>query len=118
MKSKAVVIISIISTIGALVLILVIPSALAYDNYISDKTLSPIAEVNTRTFFYGPCAVNFTLLNLAQNVLQKLQFMFMDLREMSLEANEEFNRLQISLLHNNYRIPLVGFGWDSKIRLA
>jgi esterase/lipase superfamily enzyme len=32
-----------------------------------------------------------------------------------MEAKEEFNRLQTSLLHNNYRIPLVGFGWDSKV---
>ena len=48
MKSKVIVITSIILTIVALFLILVIPLALAYNNYISHKTLSPIAEVNTR----------------------------------------------------------------------
>ena len=39
----------------------------------------------------------------------------MVLIEMIWKLNEEFNRLQTSLLHNNYRIPLVGFGWDSKV---
>ena len=52
MKSKVVVITSIISTIVTLFLILVIPSALAYNNYLSDKTLSPIAEVNTRNILF------------------------------------------------------------------
>ncbi|HET7642065.1 MAG TPA: alpha/beta hydrolase, partial [Nitrososphaeraceae archaeon] len=31
------------------------------------------------------------------------------------EAKEEFNRIQQSLQHNNYRIPLVGFSWESKV---
>ena len=31
------------------------------------------------------------------------------------EAGEEFNRIQISLNHNNYTIPLIGFSWDSKV---
>ncbi|HEX2406765.1 MAG TPA: alpha/beta hydrolase [Nitrososphaeraceae archaeon] len=31
------------------------------------------------------------------------------------DAKEEFNRIQKSLIHNNYRIPLVGFSWDSKV---
>jgi hypothetical protein len=32
-------------------------------------------------------------------------------------AGEEFDRIQRSLNHNNYRIPLVGFSWDSKTDL-
>ena len=31
------------------------------------------------------------------------------------EAKEDFNRIQTSLTYNNYRIPLVGFRWDSKV---
>jgi hypothetical protein len=29
------------------------------------------------------------------------------------DAGEEFNRIQTSLNHNNYRIPLIGFSWNS-----
>ena len=54
------VIIPILLTVIALSFIL-IPTAEAYTNYISDKTLSPIAEVDTRNFFYAPSSVNFTL---------------------------------------------------------
>ena len=114
MKSKGVVITSIISTIVALFLILVIPSALAYNNYISDKTLSPIAEVNTRTFFSAPSAVNFTLAKFGSDCPPEIAIYVHGFNRNDIEANEEFNRLQISLLHNNYRIPVVGFSWDSK----
>jgi hypothetical protein len=31
------------------------------------------------------------------------------------EAREEFNRIQTSLIDNNYRIPLVGFSWKSNV---
>ena len=30
------------------------------------------------------------------------------------QAGEELDRIQTSLNYNNYRIPLVGFSWDSK----
>ena len=116
MKSKAAVVIaSIISGIGALVLTLVVPSALAYDNYISDKTLSPIAEVDTRDFFYAPWAVNFTLTKFGSDCPPEIAIYVHGFKRDSLEAKEEFNRIQTSLLNNNYRIPLVGFGWDSKV---
>jgi hypothetical protein len=115
MKSKAAVVItSIISGIGAFVLTLAIPSALAYDNYISDKTLSPIAEVDTRDFFYAPWAINFTLTKFGSDCPPEIAIYIHGFNRDSLEAKEEFNRIQTSLLHNNYRIPLVGFSWDSK----
>jgi hypothetical protein len=31
-----------------------------------------------------------------------------------IDAEEEFDRIQISLTHNNYKNPLIGFSWDSK----
>src|SRR5215213_2071454 len=114
MKSKVVVITSIISIMVALFLILVIPSALAYNNYISDKTLSPIAEVNTRTLFSAPSAVNFTLAKFGSDCPPEIAIYVHGFNRNDIVANEEFNRLQISLLHNNYRIPVVGFSWDSK----
>ena len=58
------VIIPIFLTVIALSLIILIPTAAAYTNYISDKKLSPIYEVNTRIKdipFYAPALVNFTL---------------------------------------------------------
>jgi hypothetical protein len=116
MKSKAAVVItSILSGIGALFLTLAVPSALAYDNYISDKTLSPIAEIDTREPFYGPWAVNFTLTKFGSECPPEIAIYVHGFNRDSLEAKEEFNRIQTSLLHNNYRIPLVGFSWDSKV---
>jgi Alpha/beta hydrolase of unknown function (DUF900) len=114
MKSNTVVITSIISTLVALSFIIFIPSILAYNNYISDKTLSPIAEVNTRTFFYAPSAVNFTLAKFGSDCPPEIGIYVHGFNRNDIEANEEFNRLQLSLLHNNYRIPIVGFSWDSK----
>src|SRR5687767_7476821 len=114
MKSKAVILTSILSTMVALFLIIVIPSALAYNNYISDKTLSPIAEVDTREFFSAPSAVNFTLTKFGSNCPPEIAIYVHDFKRDNIEAKEEFNRIQLSLLHNNYRIPLVGWSWDSK----
>jgi hypothetical protein len=57
-------IIPIILTAIALSLIISIQSATAYGNYLSDKKLSPISEVNTRIKdvpFISLAAVNFTL---------------------------------------------------------
>lgn len=114
MKSKAVVISSIISILIALFFIIEAPTALAYINYISDKTLSPIAEVNTRTLFYAPSSVNFTLAKFGSDCPPEIAIYVHGFKRDDIEAKEEFNRLQTSLLHNNYRIPLVGFIWDSK----
>lgn len=114
MKSKAVVITSIISILVALFFIIEAPAALAYNNYISDKILSPIAEVNTRTLFYAPSSVNFTLAKFGSDCPPEIAIYVHGFKRDDIEAKEEFNRLQTSFLHNNYRIPLVGFSWDSK----
>jgi hypothetical protein len=115
MKSNTVVITSIISALVALSFIIYIPSVLAYNNYISDKTLSPIAEVNTRDIFYAPASVNFTLTKFGADCPSEIAIYAHGFNRDDIEAKEEFNRLQNSLLHNNYRIPLVGFSWDSKV---
>jgi hypothetical protein len=104
----------IIITIVFLSLITFIHSALAYNNYMSDKTLSPIAEVNTRSLFYAPSSVNFTLTKFGSDCPPEIAIYVHGFKRDDIEAKEEFNRLQTSLLHNNYRIPLVGFSWDSK----
>ena len=114
MKSNAVVITSIISILVALVFIIEAPTAIAYNNYISDKILSPIAEVNTRTLFYPSSSVNFTLTKFGSDCPPEIAIYVHGFNRDDIEAKEEFNRLQTSLLHNNYRIPLVGFSWDSK----
>ena len=73
-------IIPVILTAISLSLIISIPSAAAYANYLSDKKLSPIYEVNTRIKeipFSSYAAVNFTLTKLVQTVPMKLPFIFM-----------------------------------------
>ena len=114
MSSKSEIITSIILSIIGL-FIIVVPSALAYNNYISDKTLSPIAEVDTRNFFYAPSSVNFTLAKFGSDCPPEIAIYVHGFKRDDIEAKEEFNRLQTSLLHNNYRIPVVGFSWDSKV---
>ncbi|MDF2736928.1 MAG: hypothetical protein K0S93_784 [Nitrososphaeraceae archaeon] len=114
MKSKAMILTSLLSTMVGLFLIIVIPSALAYNNYISDKTLSPITEVDTREFFSAPWAVNFTLTKFGSDCPPEIAIYVHGFKRDNIEAKEEFNRIQLSLLHNNYRIQLVGWSWDSK----
>jgi hypothetical protein len=115
MKSKVMITTSITLAVVALSLIICIPSVLAYNNYISDKTLSPIAEVDTRDIFYAPASVNFTLTKFGSDCPPEIAIYAHGFNRDDIEAKEEFNRLQTSLLHNNYRIPLVGFSWDSKV---
>jgi uncharacterized protein YcfL len=108
------VIIPIILSIIALSFIISNPSAEAYNNYLSDKKLSPIAEVNTRDIFIANLSVNFTLTKFGSDCPPEIAIYVHGFNRDAIEAKEEFNRLQNSLLHNNYRIPLVGFSWDSK----
>ena len=112
------VIIPVLLTVIALSLIILIPTAAAYTNYISDKKLSPIYEVNTRVKdipFYAPALVNFTLTKFGSGCLDKIGIYVHGYNRDDGEAKEEFNRIQTSLNYNNYRIPLVGFSWDSKV---
>jgi hypothetical protein len=78
-------------------LIAFIPSTLAYNNYISDKTISPIAEVNKRNGFYAPFLVNLWP-NLAVIALRKLLFIFMVLRETMLKPKKNLIEYNISYI--------------------
>lgn len=112
------VIIPILLTVIALSLIILVPTATAYTNYISDKKLSPIYEVNTRIKeipFYAPAFVNFTLTKFGSGCPEKIAIYIHGYNRDDAEAKEEFNRIQTSLNYNNYRVPLVGFSWDSKV---
>ena len=114
---KTFVIIPILLTLIVLSLIILIPTAKAYTNYISDKKLSPIYEVNTRIKeipFYAPVLVNFTLTKFGSGCPDKIAIYIHGYNRDEAEAKEEFNRIQTSLNYNNYRVPLVGFSWDSK----
>lgn len=102
----------------AIALIISIQSATAYENYISDKKLSPIYEVNTRIKdvpFISLASVNFTLTKFGSDCPNKVAIYIHGYNRNDSEAKEEFNRIQTSLNYNNYRIPLVGFSWDSKV---
>jgi pimeloyl-ACP methyl ester carboxylesterase len=102
----------------AIALIISIQSATAYENYLSDKKLSPISEVNTRIKdvpFISLAAVNFTLTKFGSDCPNKVAIYIHGFNRNDSEAKEEFNRIQTSLTYNNYRIPLIGFSWDSKV---
>jgi len=105
----SIVVISIIS--------LILPYSLAYNNEISEKKyLSPISEVSTRIK-----DVNITqLVNSAYNKFgsgcpNEFAIYVHGFNKTNIDAKEEFNRIQTSLIYNNYRIPLVGFSWDSNV---
>jgi hypothetical protein len=102
----------------AIALVVSIQSSGAYANYLSDKKLSPIYEVNTRIRDI-PCisfaAVNFTLTKFGSDCPNETVIYIHGYNRNDSEAKEEFNRIQTSLTYNNYRIPLVGFSWDSKV---
>jgi hypothetical protein len=107
----------VIIAIFALYLIVVMPSVSAYTNYLSDKTLSPIYEVNTRIKaieFNATQLTNYTLTKFGSGCPPEIAIYIHGFNKDDGEAKEEFNRIQKSLNHNNYRIPLVGFSWDSK----
>ena len=113
------VIIPIILIVIALSMIILIPSeAAAYNNYLSDKKLAPIYEINTRVKeipFISLALVNFTLTKFASDCPNEILIYIHGYNRDDIEAKEEFNRIQTSLTYNNYRIPLVGFSWDSKV---
>jgi len=93
-------------------------SVLAYANYISDKTLSPISEISTRIEknpFLASVAVNSSLTKFGSGCPPETAIYIHGFNRNNSEAKEEFNRIQTSLIHNNYRIPLVGFSWKSNV---
>jgi hypothetical protein len=101
----------------SLSLTVIIQSVSAYSNYTSERTLSPIFVVSTRTQF------PFDTVQLANSSISEfgagcppetavyIHGYYID----EAEALEEFRRIQTSLSHNDYRIPLIGFSWNSKI---
>jgi hypothetical protein len=107
----------IIFTLIGLFLILVNQSVLAYSNYISERTLSPISVISTRIKeipFNTTQLVNFTLSKFGSGCPPEIAIYIHGYNRDDTEAKEEFNRIQTSLNHSNYRIPLIGFSWDSK----
>ena len=111
------VIIPISLIIIALSFSILIPTAEAYTNYFSDKILSPIYEVNTRikAIEFDPLQLtNYTLTKFGSGCPPEIAIYIHGFNKDDTEAKEEFNRIQKSLDNNNYRIPLVGFSWDSK----
>jgi hypothetical protein len=113
----------IILAVVALSLIVFIASALAYTNYISERTLSPISEVSTRYHvpknltqlpFDTVLLVNSAILKFGAGCPPEIAIYVHGFNRNDTEAREEFNRVQILLNYNNYRIPLIGFSWNSK----
>jgi len=106
----------------ALSLILIIQPSLAYTDYIPQRIPSPIFVVSTRD--YVPMAtqipfntlwlVNKTLLNFGAGCPPETAVYIHGWNRDESEAAEEFDRVQASLNHNSYRIPLIGFSWNSK----
>jgi hypothetical protein len=96
-------------------------SVLAYSNYISDRTLSPISEVSTR-FHLPEIKLPFNTTILANSAISKfgagcppeIAIYVHGWNRNETEVREEFNRLQTSLNDSGYKIPLIGFSWNSK----
>jgi hypothetical protein len=120
------VVIPIILAMISLSFFLFFQTVLASTNYTTDKTLSPISEVNTRIFtnsnitFKIPfnstisaTLVNSTMAKFGSGCPPEIAIYIHGFKRNDIEANEEFNRIQTSLTQNNYRIPLIGFSWDS-----
>ena len=107
----------IIFILAGIFLIVINQSVLAYSNYISERTLSPISVISTRIKeipFNTTQLVNFTLSKFASGCPPEIVIYIHGYNRDDTEAREEFNRIQASLNHSNYRIPLIGFSWDSK----
>lgn len=96
--------------------IALMPSSLAYTAEISEKKiLSPISEVSTRmTEVNIPNLVTNTLSKFGSGCPPEIAIYIHGFNKSTSDVREEFDRLQTSLISNNYRIPLVGFSWDSK----
>lgn len=106
----------IVGTLIFIMTIMFIPPSSALTAEISEKRiLSPVAEISTRT-------TDVNILKLVSNTLTKfgsgcppeIAIYVHGFNKSTTDAREEFDRLQTSLISNNYRIPLVGFSWDSK----
>ena len=63
----------------------------------------------------NPAAFNFTLTKFGSGCPSEIAIYVYGFNRNDSEAKEEFNRIRMSLSHNNYRIPLVGFSWNSNV---
>jgi len=94
-----------------------LPHSLAYTNEISEKKfLSPISEVSTRAKDVNITQlVNSTYNKFGSGCPNEIAIYVHGFNKTNSDAKEEFNRIQTSLIYNNYRIPIVGFSWDSNV---
>jgi hypothetical protein len=97
--------------------LILLPYSLAYTNEISEKKfLSPIFEVSTRTNDINITQlVNSTYNKFGSGCPNEIAVYVHGFNKTNSDAKEEFNRIQTSLIYNNYRIPIVGFSWDSNV---
>jgi hypothetical protein len=117
-QKKKIILIPLLLFIVGLTMSNIIPSTIGYVNYLSNETLSPILDINTRIKeipFEPSILVNSTLTKFGSGCPPDLVIYIHGFNRDDVEAQEEFNRIQTSLLDNSYRIPLVGVSWDSKV---
>ena len=108
----------IIFVIVVLSLIVVIQSAFATTNGIAEKTaLSPLYIISTRNnvTLNNTELINGILDKLGGNCSREIAIYTHGWNKDENDATEEFNRVQASLNHNNYIIPLIGLSWNSKV---
>lgn len=83
---------------------------------IDERILPPLFRISTRLDvpLNTSESVNNILENLGGSCPSEIGIYIHGFWRDKSDAQEEFIRTQESLIHNNYRIPLVGFSWDSK----
>ena len=119
-KKKSSYILSIIFTVVVLSLIAIIQSTFAQNNEtVGRTTLSPVSIISTRNnvTLNNTQLINSILENLGGSCPREIAIYAHGFWRDETEAEEEFNRVQTSLNHNNYIIPLIGISWDSKTNL-
>jgi Alpha/beta hydrolase of unknown function (DUF900) len=107
-------------------LIVIVQSASAYTSYnVSESTLSPIYVVSTRPYvpeekypppwnsFNAPLQAISSILKFGTGCPPETAIYVHGYNRDDSEAIEEFNIIQLSLSHNNYRLPLIGLSWNS-----
>jgi hypothetical protein len=109
-------------TLVALSLI-VIPQSAAQSTNVTEVTPSqpPLYIATTRnyignnnTFMLDPIKLtNFSIGKFGGSCPEEIAIYIHGYDRDQTEAGEEFNRLIMSLNHNNYTIPLIGFSWNS-----
>ena len=101
----------------ALFLVTVSQIAFANTNYLSDKSLSPISEITTRlpVSFNETLAADIAVWKFGAGCPPETAIYIHGWNKDVTEAREEFNRIQSSLNSDGYKIPLIGFSWNSKV---